>query len=84
MTEDLLKVTNIDGLEITEAVLIPHIWGNEHSGGEYYTTQRIRNRGNKRGSWYPYKTAKPLFWMLIPKIPTKFGVACLNNIKIDI
>lgn len=74
MPEDLLGYKTYDKFDITEAVLIPHSWGNEHGGGEYYPVCRIRRKGTKRWEWYNVKTAKPLFWMAIPKIPTKAGV----------
>ena len=74
MPEDLLGYKTYDKFDITEAVLIPHFWGNENGGGEYYPVCRIRRKGEKRWEWYNVKTAKPLFWMPIPKIPTKAGV----------
>lgn len=75
MPEDLLGYQTFDKIEITETVLIPHHWGNEHVGGEYYPACRMRKKGNKEWKWYPCNSAKPLFWMPIPHIPTKAGVA---------
>ena len=75
MPEDLLGYKTFDKFDITEAVLIPHHWGNEHGGGEYYPACRMRKKGNKEWKWYPCNSAKPLFWMPIPHIPTKAGVA---------
>ena len=49
--------------------------GNHYGGGEYYPACRMRKKGNKEWKWYPCNSAKPLFWMPIPHIPTKAGVA---------
>lgn len=74
MPEDLLGYKTFDKFDITESVLIPHFWGNEKGGGEYYPVCRIRRKGTNKWEWYNVK-AKPLFWMPIPHIPTKAGVA---------
>lgn len=74
MPEDLLGYKTFDKFDITEAVLIPHFWGNEKGGGEYYPVCRIRRKRTNKWEWYNVK-AKPLFWMPIPHIPTKAGVA---------
>lgn len=73
MPEDLLGYKTFDKFDITEAVLIPHFWGNEKGGGEYYPVCRIRRKEANKWEWYNVK-AKPLFWMPIPHIPTKAGV----------
>ena len=44
MPEDLLGYQTFDKIEITETVLIPHHWGNEHGGGDYYPACRMRKR----------------------------------------
>lgn len=41
---------------------------------EYYPVCRIRRKEANKWEWYNVK-AKPLFWMPIPHIPTKAGVA---------
>lgn len=80
MPEDILGYKDMGGWDITPTVLIPHFWGNEHGGGEFYPAQRIRKNGNKSWQWYNCTTAKPLFWMIIPVIPTKAGVAVYKKI----
>lgn len=35
----------------------------------------MKNKDISYGHWYPCNSAKPLFWMPIPHIPTKAGVA---------
>lgn len=85
MPEDLLEIKDLGGgLESTETVLIHYFWGNEHGGGDYYPVQRIRQKGHVRWEWYNVKTAKPLFWMPIPFIPTQAGVVVYKRNKGEI
>ena len=51
MPEDLLGYKTFDKFDITEAVLIPHFWGNEKGGGEYYPVCRIRRKGTNKWEW---------------------------------
>lgn len=80
MPEDLLPIQDAWGTEFTDGeVLIPHMWGNEKGGGNHYPTRRYRKKGNKAWAWWGCKTAKPLFWMAIPKITTAESMAVYNK-----
>ena len=59
--EDLLGYKTYDKYDITPNVLIPCC----------LFCSRIRKRGG-RWEWWPNPKVKPLFWMPIPKIKTKF------------
>ena len=39
----------------------------------------MRKKGTDKWEWYPCKSAKPLFWMPIPKIPMKATVAVYKS-----
>lgn len=80
MPENLLPVKEVVGkYEMTETVLIPHSWGNGEGSGEYFPAFRMRKKGTDKWEWYPCKSAKPLFWMPIPKIPMKATVAVYKS-----
>lgn len=69
MPEDILHVEHFADMDITPEVLIPCEWGNEYGGGNYIPAYRVRHKGQKLFHWN-IKTAKPLVWMPIPKLPT--------------
>ena len=75
MPEDVLGFEGTKDYDVTPEVLIPHLWGNSQGGGNYYPAQRIRRKGTKTWNWYTCKSAKPLFWMIIPSIPTVASLA---------
>lgn len=80
MPEDLLGYESYDKYDIAADVLIPCHWGNELACGNYLSCNRNRKKGGRWG-WWPYPKVKPLFWMPIPKINTKFTSIVYKSIQ---
>lgn len=76
MPEDLVNIHEFNGEMFTDEVIVPMLWGNEYGGGTLYPAYRYKKKGNETWHWsFKSNVRFPLFYMIMPKLPSTKGLS---------